>query len=143
MISEEADEIIKLLFDSFNIRYHNNLEYMKGSEFVTVALNHEEIQKDLQRITKIKPFALNVLYAKKEKICPAYVSKHNSNRGKQVFHLMMTNREKREAKFEGRRWHKFAVKNLSTLFIGITSKHCSNFCCLNCLHFFKTKNKSA
>ena len=28
--------------------------------------------------------ALNVLYAKKEKIYPAYVSKHNSNRDKQV-----------------------------------------------------------
>ena len=63
MISKEVDEVIKLLFDSFNIRYQNNLEHTKGSEFVTVALNHEEIQKDLQRITKTKPFTLNVLYA--------------------------------------------------------------------------------
>ena len=74
---------------------------------VVVALNHDKIEKDLQRITKIKPFinkynweiinfpsekndwkkiekknvtiALNVLYAKKEKMYPAYVSKHNSN----------------------------------------------------------------
>ena len=72
----------------------------------TVALNHEEIKKGLQRITKIKPFinkhkwqeitfqsktddwkkfeknnvtiALNDLYAKKEKICPAFVSKHSA-----------------------------------------------------------------
>ena len=72
---------------------------------VTVTLNHEWI-KDLQRISKIKPFivksnwersnyqstkksdwkkfeknnlttALNVLYAKKENIYPVYVSKHN------------------------------------------------------------------
>ena len=71
----------------------------------TVPLNHEEIKKDPQRITKIKPFInkynwegihfpsekgylknfgknnvtipLNVLYAKGEKIYPAYVSKHN------------------------------------------------------------------
>ena len=85
-------------------------------------LNHEEIKKDLQRITKIKPFinkynregmnfisekndwkksektnatvALNVSYAKKEKIYPAYVSKHNSNRQKQVFLLMISNGEK-------------------------------------------------
>ena len=69
-----------------------------------------EIKKDLQRITKIKPFinkynwkginfasekddwkkfqknkvtiALNAFYAK---IFPAYVSKHNSNREKQLF----------------------------------------------------------
>ena len=73
---------------------------------VTVALNYEEIKKDPQRITKIKPFinkyiwegikypsekddqkkfeknnvtiALNNFYAKKEKVYP-YVSKHNSN----------------------------------------------------------------
>ena len=74
---------------------------------VAVAFNYEEIKKDPQRITKIKPFrnkykweginypsekddwekfeknnvkiALNVMYAKKEKVYPSYVSKHNSN----------------------------------------------------------------
>ena len=74
---------------------------------LTVTLIHEEIKKDLQRVKEIKPFinkhnqgrinypsekddwkiyqknnvtiALNVLYAKKAKIHPAYVSKHNSN----------------------------------------------------------------
>ena len=38
--------------------------------------------------------ALNVLYAKKEKIYPAYVSKHNSNCEKQVILLMIPNGEK-------------------------------------------------
>ena len=33
---------------------------------------------------------------KNEKIYPAYVSKHNSNREKQVILLMISNREKRE-----------------------------------------------
>ena len=79
---------------------------------VTVTLNYEEIKKDPQRIKKIKPFiskynqeridfisqkddwkkfernnvtiALNVLYATKEKIYPAYVSKNKTNREKQV-----------------------------------------------------------
>ena len=31
--------------------------------------------------------ALNVLFAKKERIYPAFVSKHNSSRGKQLFCL--------------------------------------------------------
>ena len=39
---------------------------------------------------------------KKEKIDPAYVSKHNSNREKQVILLMISNREKL--------WHYLAVK---------------------------------
>ena len=107
MITDEADEVIKELFDSLENRYQNSLESMKGSEFVfdyvylfyykchkinpnrggsyiespdwiknkkatinpinkkdnkcfqyiaTVVLNHEEIKKDLQRMTKIKPF---------------------------------------------------------------------------------------
>ena len=111
---------------------------------VTVGLNHEE--KDPQRAIKIKPIinkynwegihfpsdkddwkkfeknnvtiALNVLYAKKEKIYPAYISKHNSNRGKQVILLMIPDGEKCKAKSEGckarskgPRWHHLALKN--------------------------------
>ena len=83
----------------------------------TVTLNHEEIGKHPERITKYKSFNnkykwgginlpsrkgdwkkfeknnrtidLNVLYAKKEKIYPAYVSKHNSNLEKQVILLVI------------------------------------------------------
>ena len=34
MINDEADEVIKELFDSLKNRYQNNLESMKGFEFV-------------------------------------------------------------------------------------------------------------
>ena len=34
MINDEADEVIKELFDSLKNRYQNNLESMKGSELV-------------------------------------------------------------------------------------------------------------
>ena len=34
MIKDEADEVIKERFDSLKNRYQNNLESMKGSEFV-------------------------------------------------------------------------------------------------------------
>ena len=34
MITDEADEIIKELFDSLKNRYQNNLESIKGIEFV-------------------------------------------------------------------------------------------------------------
>ena len=33
MIDDEADEVIKKLFDSLKNRYQNSLESMKGSEF--------------------------------------------------------------------------------------------------------------
>ena len=48
-----------------------------------------------------KDNALNVLYDKKEKTYPTYVSKHNSDREKQVILLMILNGEKRKAKVEG------------------------------------------
>ena len=34
MINDEADEVTEELFDSLKNRYQNNLESMKGSEFV-------------------------------------------------------------------------------------------------------------
>ena len=53
---------------------------------------------------------------KKEKIYPAYVSKHNSNGEKQVTLLVITNGEGCKAKSEGRRWHYLAIKkNISII----------------------------
>ena len=42
---------------------------------------------------------------------------------------------------DGEKWHYLAVKNLSGLFKGITSNHYGDFCCLNCFHSYRTKNK--
>ena len=85
------------------------------------------IRKKLKNITT----ALNVLYAKKEKISPAYVLIHNSNREKQVILSMIPNGEKREADFKGGeaksewrpRWHYLTVKKLLALLRWIASKH--------------------
>ena len=63
---------------------------------------------------------------------PANVSKHNSNCKKQIILLIIPN---------GEGWHCLAVKKLSALLRGITSKTNSDFYCLNCLHSFRTKNK--
>ena len=62
----------------------------------------------------------------------AYKSKHNSNRKNQVIVLIITDAEK---------WHFLAIKSLSTLLRGITSKHEGDFSCLNCFHSFRTENK--
>ena len=71
------------------------------------------------------------MYAKKEKIYPAYVSKHNSNWGKQVILLIISNGEKQS--------HYLTVKKLSALLRGATSKHHADFYYLNCLYFFATE----
>ena len=98
---------------------------------ITVVLNQEQIKKDPQRITKIKPFidqyswkeidfpsrsknwnkfeknnktiALNILYVSHNtvEIRHAYNSKYNLERENQVILLMIT---------DGEKWHYLAVK---------------------------------
>ena len=80
-----------------------------------------------------KTIALDVFCTKKEKIYPAYISKHNSNREKRIILLMISNGAKQ--------WHYLAFKKLSVLLRGITSKHHGDFYCLNCFHSFATKSK--
>ena len=55
----------------------------------------------MEKFEKNNVTIAKILYAKTEKIYPAYVSKHNSNREKQVILLMIPNGEGREAKYEG------------------------------------------
>ena len=42
---------------------------------------------------------------------------------------------------DGEKWHYLAVKSLSALFRGITSKHDGDFYCLNCFQSYTTENK--
>ena len=39
MVNDEADEVIKELFDLLKKRYENNLESMKSSEFYNCIIN--------------------------------------------------------------------------------------------------------
>ena len=55
---------------------------------------------------------------------------NNLKRENQVILLMIT---------DGEKWHYLAVKKLSALFKGITSKHKEDFYCLNCFHSYSTK----
>ena len=54
------------------------------------------------------------MYAKKEKVYPVYVSKHNLNSVKQVIIVMVSN---------GEGWNYLAVKQLSALWREIMSKY--------------------
>ena len=139
-----------------------NNDYKCFQYVVTVALNHDKINKNPQRVSKIKPFidqynwndidfpstskdwkkfelnnksiALNILYVpdKTGKIQLAYKSKYNLMREKQVVLLMITNGEK---------WHYTAVKRLSGLLRGVTGNNNGDFHCLNCFCSYRTKNK--
>ena len=129
---------------------------------LTVGLNYEQIKKDPQRISKIKPFidkynwkhidfpshskdwkkfesnnksiALTILYVphNTEKIRHAYKSIYTSNHENRVILLMITDSEK---------WYYLDVKSLSALFRGITGNNNGDFYCLNCFQSFMAENK--
>ena len=82
-----------------------------------------------------KEIALNVLFVphNKKEIEPAYTSKYNCKRKKQVILLMITD--------DNNRWNYLAVKGLPTLLRGIISNHHGDFYCLNCFHSYATLNK--
>ena len=81
-----------------------------------------------------KTIALNILYVpyNTENVRPAYISKYNNERDKQVILLMIT---------DNKRWHYLAVKSISELLRRITSNHDGYFFCLNCFHSYATKDK--
>ena len=128
---------------------------------VTLALNLDNIDDHPERISKIKPFinqynwkdidfpptnkdwrklelnndiALNILYIphNTKKIQFPCRSENNLTCNKQIILLMIT---------DGEKWHYLVVKNVSGLLKGITSTHEKDFYCLNCFHFYRTKNK--
>ena len=72
------------------------------------------------------------MYAKNDKIYPAYVSKYNSEREEQVIILIIPSKKE---------WPCIAVKNLSTLLREVKSKHNGDYYFLNCLYSLRTKNK--
>ena len=139
-----------------------NNDYKCFQYAINLAINYDKIDRNPQRISKIKPFidnynwkdidfpstrkdwnkfelnnnntALNILNVpfNTKKIEIAYKSKYNLTREKQIILLMISNDEK---------WHYLVVKSLLGLFTGVTSNRKEDFYCLNCFHSYRTKNK--
>ena len=121
----------------------------------TLALNFNNIDRNPQRISKIKPFinnykwndinfpvtkkdwnkfevnnkniALDILYVpyNTKKIEIAYKSKYKLKRHNQIILLMISN---------GENWHYLSVRSLSRLLGGTSSNHDGDYYCLNCFH---------
>ena len=119
---------------TINLKSNNNKCFQYA---IRIALNHKKIVKDLQRISKFKPFinkynwkkikflshkndwkkfesnnksiALNILYVpyNTKEIKHACISKHNSTRENQVILLRITHHKK---------WHYLAVKHCLVYF---------------------------
>ena len=125
-------------------------------------LSYQNIERNPQRITKIKPYIskynwegiefpagpkewekfeqnnktiiLNILFAphNTQTISVAYRSKHDHKREKQVILLMIT---------DGNKCHYLAVSNLSALLAKKYSNHNGDLYCLNCFSSYTTKNR--
>ena len=75
--------------------------------------------------------ALNVLYINGKEVRQAYISRFNSVRQK-IADLLIIEKEGKK--------HYVAIKKLSALLRGITSRNNGDFYCRNCLHSFRTED---
>ena len=176
--------ILLMMNDESNSHYHfavknlselNSLGWLRGEKETIISggdtdfedalddtLNYQNIERDPQRIWKLKPYinkynwediefpvgpkewkkfernnktiALNILFIphNTKAISVGYRSEYDNKRKKQVILLMITN---------GKKYHYFAVTNLSELLQGISSNHKGDFHCLNCFNSYTTKYK--
>ena len=140
-----------------NNNSNNNKDFQNALDDT---LNYEAIETHPERISKLKPYvnkynwkgikflaepeewkkiewnnktiALNILYVKynTKTIGVAYRSEYKNTCKKQVILLMITN---------GKKYHYFAVTNLSALLQGKSSNHHEDFYNLNCFTSYTTK----
>ena len=100
-----------------------DLQYKSANKYNLEDINFPSEKDDWNKFEKTNvKISLNILQAKKEKIHPVHVSKHNSNCKKQVILLMIPNGEKIQ--------HYLAVKKPSALLKEIKSKNNCDFFCL-------------
>ena len=130
---------------------------------LTVALNHEKIKRDRQRISKIKPIidqynwneinfpstgkdwkkfeldnksiALNILYA------PHNTTKNKCHAYKSKNNLTRENQVILLMITDGEKWHYLTVRSLPTLLTEVTGNNHGDFYCLDCFRAYTTENK--
>ena len=172
MINDEASNCY--YFAVKNLSELNSLGRLRGKKEAIInnnnsfqntlddTLNYQNIEKDPQRISKLKAYinkynwkgkefpvgpkdwkkfeknnkliAFNILFIPRntKTIRIAYRSENNNKRKKQVILLMITDDKKS---------HYLDVTNLSALPQGNSSNHEGDFYCLNCFNSYTTKNK--
>ena len=138
---------------------------------LTVALNHQNIGRDPQRISKIKPFIsqynwkdtdfqshqkdrknaeqedLEKLFKKNTKIIDwKKFEQNNKTIALNIFFVPHYNRKRENQVIllmitDSETWHYLAKKNFPALPRGITSNHHGDFYCSNCFHSYRTDNK--
>ena len=128
---------------------------------LAIAFNFQNVQKDQQRISKIKPLINQ--YNWKEIDLPLHPQKdwkkfeldnktialnilfvpYNTEEIRLAYKSKYNFKRKSEVTLlmitDGKNWHYLAIKSLSALLGGITSNHNGNFHCSNCFHSYSTK----
>ena len=108
---------------------------------LTVALNYEQIKKDPERISKIKPFIDQ--YNWKEIDFPSHSKdwkKFEPNNKSIALDVLYVPNNTEKMITDGEKWHYLAVKSLFALFRGITGNNNGDFYCLNCFKSYTTEN---
>ena len=109
--------------------WRNMKKFAKNIKSKPSINKHITHQENITRKSSRNINALNVFV--KKWICCLHFKIWKPNHENQIILLIIPN---------GKGWHYLAVKKLSAWFRGIISKRDGHFYCLNCLHWFSTKN---
>ena len=136
-VSDSIDLLYYKLHKISLNRGESHIDYLEWLKNKKATINPKMLKylKDWKRFElNNKSTPLNIMFAphNTEEIRHAYKSKYNLKDENQVILLMITDSEK---------YHYLAVRKLSTLFKGVTSKHDGACFFINCLQPFRTKNK--
>ena len=105
------------------------------NEYNWNGIKYPSKKEDWKRFEKNNPtVALSVLYSEEMEMCPAYISKINSNCGKRIILSKIEKKKKKKKAGIIFQW-----KKVSALLYGITSKHKGEYNCFSCLHSLRTE----
>ena len=102
----------------------------------TVAFNFEEIESQPERVSNIIPFTNKYNWKRNYPSKVDQWKTFDKNNPRIALNILHT-----QEKEICPAWHYLEVKNLPEILRGVTSKHNSDFYCLNYLHSFRTENK--
>ena len=125
----DANNVIDKLLKSLRSKFQVNLiTSMRGSDFI-----FDSVQLMYYKCHRVKFIAGGLHIVSSYRIfCILKKKKYIQLQSQKLIQIVKANNLINDY---------LAVKKLSTVFIGITSKHHCDFCCLSFLHSFRTENK--
>ena len=135
------------IINNNNHRHNNDNNNNNNKSFQNAlhdALNHQTIESNLQRVSKLKPYINLILGRENLPAGPKEWQKFVRNNNTIALNLLYVKHNTKKICVlysDGKKYHYLAVTNLYGLLLGNSSNHKGDFYCLNCFNSYTSKIK--